>query len=108
MKLFGGQSDVFAEAARATDKAYVQFAGHFADGTMEGWMLETRSGDPILEANSRYMTHKAICSVETAEKLDEYVDPYGVLQKLMEDEFVYGPDNKVEYMERVNTQDGSR
>ncbi|KAJ2920515.1 hypothetical protein H1R20_g16579, partial [Candolleomyces eurysporus] len=108
IKLFGGKSDVFADAAHATEKAYVQFAGHFADGTMEGWELGTRGGDPIIEANTRYLTPKVLCSDESAEKLDEYIDPQGVLQKIMEDDFVYGPDNKVEYMERISNQDGIR
>ncbi|KAJ2931784.1 hypothetical protein H1R20_g5312, partial [Candolleomyces eurysporus] len=69
IKLFGGKSDVFVDAAHATKKAYVQFTGHFAD---------------------------VLCSDESAEKLDEYIDPQGVLQKIMEDDFVYGPDNKTQ------------
>ena len=106
IKIFGGQSDTFADAVKAVDKAYIMFAGHFADGTMDSLELETRGQDHIIEANSRYMTPKFLCDEGSIETLDEYVDPHGILQKLMEDDYVFGPDNKVEYMERIKSKGG--
>lgn len=99
---------MFADAARATEKAYVQFAGQFPDGTVEEWRLDTRRGDPVIEANTRYLTPVAHCGNEAAEKLDDFIDPNGVLVKLMDDDFVYGPENKVEYTERMIAKDGYR
>jgi hypothetical protein len=106
IKIFGGQSDVFEDATKAIEKVYVLFAGYFPDGTMESWELNTRGQDPVIEANSRYMTPKALCDESSAEKIDELVDPNGILRKLMEDDFVYGPDNKVEYIERTKGKEG--
>ncbi|RXW16172.1 hypothetical protein EST38_g9676 [Candolleomyces aberdarensis] len=108
VKLYGGQSDVFADAARAIEKAYITFAGQFPDGFLEPWGPGIRGGNPVVEANTRYLTPKLLCGEDGAETLDEYVDPNGTLKQLMEDEFVYGPDNKVDYMEKLTVEEGKR
>ncbi|KAJ2916176.1 hypothetical protein MD484_g4251, partial [Candolleomyces efflorescens] len=106
VKLFGGQSDVFGDMVKAIEEAYVQFAGYFSDGSMEAWKQGTRGGDPVIEAGARYMTPSYISDEIAPGGIDEYVDPAGVLIKLLDDDFVHGPDNKVEYMQRYMGADG--
>ncbi|KAJ2912353.1 hypothetical protein MD484_g8056, partial [Candolleomyces efflorescens] len=101
VKIYGGQSDVFADAVQAIDRIFIAFAGQFQDGQLEPWAPSVRDGNPVIEANTRYFTPKQLCDEDAVRSFDEYVDPNGTLRLLMEDDFVCGPDNEVEYMEKL-------
>ncbi|KAJ2919565.1 hypothetical protein MD484_g788, partial [Candolleomyces efflorescens] len=101
IKICGGWSETFAEASQAIEKIYIMFAGQFQDGMLEPWSPSHRDGHTVIEANTRYMMPKALCSEEDVQVIDEYVDPNGTLRRAMEEDFVCGPDNVVQYMQKM-------
>ncbi|KAF6746708.1 hypothetical protein DFP72DRAFT_1076220 [Ephemerocybe angulata] len=101
VRLFGGNASAFEQSADAVEKAYITFAGNFPDDGMARWDPTTRENLPTIEASSRYLTPKGACDPESALEVDDMVDPTKTLRRMMEDDFVHGPDNKVAYKKRI-------
>ncbi|KAF6765475.1 hypothetical protein DFP72DRAFT_839309 [Ephemerocybe angulata] len=108
IRLFGGNATAFQEAADAIEKAYITFSGHFPDDGMAKWEPPTRENLPAIEVSSRYLTPRAACSPESVLEVDDMIDPTRALRRMMEDDFVHGPDNKVDYKKRIEVDGISR
>lgn len=108
VRLYGGNGALFTRAVEAVDHAYILFSGHLPDNQLEKWEHPHHGEEHALEASARYLTPRSVSDIEC--ELDEHVDPYPrrVLQNLMGNDFVYGPENKVDYLIRTYTDGVAR
>ncbi|KAM6491408.1 hypothetical protein JOM56_013182 [Amanita muscaria] len=78
-----------------------QFSRNLPPNAMETWNSQQFEGHPSLIASNRYFTNRHDQSHHPHVPLGANVDPDGVLQQAMGDEFVHLHENQVEYFEAV-------
>jgi hypothetical protein len=91
----------------ALEQAYICFYDHVEDGNMEPWTPSRFQDFSALDAYAKYFSHKGTHADAAREAFDTKVDPEGVLQALVDNDFFHGPDNVVDYMLMMEGDEGN-
>ncbi|PPQ97878.1 hypothetical protein CVT26_013050 [Gymnopilus dilepis] len=89
-------------------KIFLAFSDSFPEGTLSGWDSTTFRTYPCIEFNARYFSRTTAGVDKTLSiPFRTEVDPDGVLEKMVDDNFIHGTDNHVEYKWRIVTSEGA-
>ncbi|KAH6888304.1 hypothetical protein BKA70DRAFT_1442951 [Coprinopsis sp. MPI-PUGE-AT-0042] len=99
-------SPLFDKAMDAMEKAYMEFYNRTQDRSMTPWTPSSYGHFTAIDAYAKYFSHRGAYPDDAKEEFDDKVDPEGVLQALVDNEYFHGPDNAVDYMQMVRTSEG--
>ena len=89
-------------------KIFLAFSDMFPEGALIGWDSTTFRTHPSIEFNARYFSRtSAGMDKSLSIPFGSDVDPDGVLEKMVDDNFIHGTDNHVEYKWRIVTSEGA-
>ncbi|KIL56679.1 hypothetical protein M378DRAFT_48510, partial [Amanita muscaria Koide BX008] len=94
-------SPYFSDTLHKIHDINEQFSRNLPPNAMETWNSQQFEGHPSLIASNRYFTNRHDQSHHPHVPLGANVDPDGVLQQAMGDEFVHLHEKQVEYFEAV-------
>ncbi|KAJ2924233.1 hypothetical protein H1R20_g12863, partial [Candolleomyces eurysporus] len=107
-KITGFGNEDMLQCIKKIEAIYLKMSNQFKEGSFEPWQPSVFEGNAAMEANTRYFTQATHSTAGDVVDFAPHVDPDGRLRDLMETEYVHTTDNRVEYMELVTNQDGTR
>lgn len=100
--------EFFDRSHENVQQIYMAFANIFPPRTLEDWQDTKFEGHCAFDSNARYFSRvTANTNKAMSIPFGDHVDPEDVLEKLVDNDYIHGPDNHVEYKWRVMTREGA-
>jgi hypothetical protein len=87
----------FKRSADAAKEIYELFQHQYPKGKLESWSPGTYRGFTTLEISNRYFTLKRDTPDMEHVPFDKLVDPFGILEGMIDTGYVHGEENRVRY-----------
>ena len=97
----------FERSVNAAKVIYEMFQRQYPQGKLESWNPGTHRGCTTLEMSNRYFTPKRDAPDMEHIPFDKLVDPFGVLETMIESGYTHGEENKVRYFARETDEEGN-
>ncbi|KAJ2934234.1 hypothetical protein H1R20_g2868, partial [Candolleomyces eurysporus] len=94
------------QCIKQVEAVYLKMLNQFQEGTLEPWQPAVFEGTAAIEASTRYFTDARHAASGDIVDFAPYVDRNGHLKEIMENEYVHTTDNRVDYMEMINSPEG--
>ncbi|KAG2022495.1 hypothetical protein CC2G_000237 [Coprinopsis cinerea AmutBmut pab1-1] len=106
-KITGLGSNSFALSEDAMEIVINLFRGTLGNNSIVGIDAKMYEGDFAIDCHARYFTERDSAPQEKHIPFDALVDPHGILESVRGARLIHGPDNNVEYCEKILHPDGT-
>ncbi|KAF8875738.1 hypothetical protein CPB84DRAFT_1689515 [Gymnopilus junonius] len=101
-------SQTFEKCYENIQHIFVAFSNIFPEGTLEEWHGTMFGASQAFETGARYFSRVTATMDRTMSiPFGDLVDPEGILERLVDDTYIHGPDNHVDYIWRIVTKEGA-
>lgn len=106
VRLTGFDDAVFAQSCNKIHELGRIFGQSLPAGSLIPIELSVYEGHKAFDAHARYFTDRSAAPEERNLPFAHYVDPHDFLRRIQPQSLFHGPDNVVEYCQRVLGEDG--
>ena len=97
----------FQQSIEGVQLIYELFQCHCPGGKLENWKPGTHRGFPTLDLSNRYFTPTRDAPNMENVPFDKLVDPFGILEGMIESGYTHGEENTVRYFTREIDEKGN-
>lgn len=105
VQVTGGDSMLFGSFKENMKVVYDLFSHELHMGKLEAFDLGMYEGAFAMDSHSRYFTERRLAPQETHTDIPATIDPNGILNSLRTQQFIYGPDNQVDFVYSTKEQE---
>ena len=102
--LTGLSTEAFRKASLACEQILTGMMNHFPENSMSKWQTAVYEGHVAIDIHACYFTLRKNAPNEQNLPFADGVDPDGILAGLRKHDLIHGPDNKVSYLELLETE----